>query len=326
MRDSALRDMLQRALPDTLLLQRELGGGGMSRVFLARDEALGREVVVKVLSPELAAGLSAERFTREIRLAASLQEPHIVPVLTAGATADGLPWFTMPFIEGESLRARLVRGALRAVEALGILRNVAQALAYAHARGIVHRDIKPENVLLSSGTAVVADFGIAKALSASRTQAPETTLTQAGIAIGTPAYMAPEQATGDVNTDHRADVYAWGVLAYDLLQGTHPFADRTTPAAMTAAHIATPAPAVTAATVTPGVRALIARCLAKDPADRPAGMDAVLTALSTGAEAQAAPFRVAASPRLRVRASRWVLQQSPCSRPASVGGACEHRL
>ena len=295
--DATFRNMLQQALPDTLLLQRELGGGGMSRVFLARDEALGREVVVKVLSPELAAGLSAERFTREIKLAASLQEPHIVPVLTAGLTADGLPWFTMPFVAGESLRARIAHGALPAAEALGILRNVAQALAYAHARGIVHRDIKPENVLLSSGTAVVADFGIAKALSASRTQAPDASLTQVGMAIGTPAYMAPEQATGDVNTDHRADIYAWGVLAYELLQGAHPFADRKSPAAMTAAHIAAPAPAVTTATVTLGVRTLIARCLAKDPADRPDSMDAVLSTLSTSAESPGAPPRAPATRR-----------------------------
>jgi eukaryotic-like serine/threonine-protein kinase len=279
-----LRDQLQAALGATLQLQRELGGGGMSRVFLARDEALGRDVVVKVLSPELAAGLSSERFTREIKLAASLQEPHIVPVLTAGATSDGLPWFTMPFVAGESLRERLTRGGVPTADALGILRNVAQALAYAHARGIVHRDIKPENVLLSSGTAVVADFGIAKAVSASRTQAPESTLTQAGMAIGTPAYMAPEQATGDVNTDHRADVYAWGVLAYELLQGAHPFADRLTPASMTAAHIATPAPVVTASSVTPAVRALVASCLAKDPNDRPAQMENVLAVLSASGE------------------------------------------
>jgi eukaryotic-like serine/threonine-protein kinase len=279
-----LRDQLQAALGATLVLQRELGGGGMSRVFLARDEALGREVVVKVLSPELAAGLSSERFTREIKLAASLQEPHIVPVLTAGTTSDGLPWFTMPFVAGESLRERLTRGGVPTAEALGILRNVAQALAYAHTRGIVHRDIKPENVLLSSGTAVVADFGIAKAVSASRTQAPESTLTQAGMAIGTPAYMAPEHATGDVNTDHRADVYAWGVLAYELLQGAHPFADRTTPATMTAAHIATPAPVVTVSSVTPAVRALVARCLTKDPNDRPARMDDVLAVLSASGE------------------------------------------
>jgi serine/threonine-protein kinase len=296
-----LRDLLQRALGDTVLLQRELGGGGMSRVFLARDEALGRDVVVKVLSPELAAGLSAERFTREIKLAASLQEPHIVPVLTAGATSDGLPWFTMPFVSGESLRVVLARGTVPTAEALGILRNVAQALAYAHARGIVHRDIKPDNVLLSSGTAVVADFGIAKALNASRTQANDTgngsALTQAGMAIGTPAYMAPEQATGDSNTDHRADIYAWGVLAYELLQGVHPFADRTTPATMTAAHIATPAPALTASGASPAVRALVAQCLAKDPDERPSSMEAVLAALSTSGEVTVAPARAAGQSR-----------------------------
>ncbi len=296
-----LRDLLQRALGDTVLLQREQGGGGMSRVFLARDEALGRDVVVKVLSPELAAGLSAERFTREIKLAASLQEPHIVPVLTAGATSDGLPWFTMPFVSGESLRVVLARGAVPTAEALGILRNVAQALAYAHARGIVHRDIKPDNVLLSSGTAVVADFGIAKALNASRTQANDTVngfaLTQAGMAIGTPAYMAPEQATGDSNTDHRADIYAWGVLAYELLQGAHPFADRTTPATMTAAHIATPAPALTASGASPAVRALVAQCLAKDPNERPSSMEAVLAALSTSGEVTDATAGTAAPSR-----------------------------
>jgi len=296
-----LRDLLQRALGDTVLLQREQGGGGMSRVFLARDEALGRDVVVKVLSPELAAGLSAERFTREIKLAASLQEPHIVPVLTAGATSDGLPWFTMPFVSGESLRVVLARGAVPTAEALGILRNVAQALAYAHARGIVHRDIKPDNVLLSSGTAVVADFGIAKALNASRTQANDTgngfALTQAGMAIGTPAYMAPEQATGDSNTDHRADIYAWGVLAYELLQGAHPFADRTTPATMTAAHIATPAPALTASGASPAVRALVAQCLAKDPNERPSSMEAVLAALSTSGEVTDATAGTAAPSR-----------------------------
>ena len=205
-------------------LERELGGGGMSRVFVARDRALGRDVVVKVLAHELAAGLSAERFTREIRLAAALQEPHIVPVHAAGATADGLPWYTMPLVDGEDLRARIARGPMPQSEVVSILRDVARALGYAHSHGIVHRDIKPANVLLSSGTAVVTDFGIAKALSAARTASADATLTQRGTSLGTPAYMAPEQAVGG-DVDTRADLYAWGVLAYELLAGQHPFDD-----------------------------------------------------------------------------------------------------
>ncbi len=256
----------------------------MSRVFVARDEALGREVVIKVLLPELAAGLSAERFTREIKLAAALQEPHIVPVLAAGQTDAGLPWYTMPFVAGESVRARLAHGAMHASEALGILRNIAQALAYAHERGIVHRDIKPENVLLSSGTAVVTDFGIAKALSASKTVAPGGTLTSAGSSIGTPAYMAPEQAVGDTNTDHRADIYAWGVVAYELLAGAHPFAEHTTPATLVTAHLTeVPEPLADNAWGVPdAVSELVMKCLEKSPDARPQTMTALLADLAEG--------------------------------------------
>ena len=277
-----LREQLQSTLGAAYTLERELGGGGMSRVFVARDESLGRDVVVKVLSPELSATLSAERFTREIKLAAALQEPHIVPVLAAGMTSEGLPYYTMPFVRGDSLRARMLAGPVPQADALGILRNIAQALAYAHERGIVHRDIKPENVLLSSGTAVVTDFGIAKALSASATHASGGTLTSVGTSIGTPAYMAPEQAVGDVNTDHRADLYAWGVVAYEVLSGMHPFAHCTTPHAMVAAHISEMPRAL--AEVQPGVprdvAELVKQCLAKDPAQRPENATLLLTRLA----------------------------------------------
>src|SRR5262245_46494508 len=189
-----LRDQLEVSLGSAYRLGRELGGGGMSRVFVAEDLKLDRAVVVKVLPPELSAGLSAERFAREIKVAASLQQANIVPVLTAGETG-GLPFFTMPFVEGKSLRARLAaQPRLTIGECIGILRDVARALGYAHERGVIHRDIKPDNVLLSRGTAEVTDFGIAKAIAASRVQSEAGTLTVTGTSMGTPAYMSPEQA------------------------------------------------------------------------------------------------------------------------------------
>src|SRR5690242_12208604 len=218
----SLRHSLQDTLGSSYTITRELGGGGMSRVFLAHEEELGRDVVVKVLPPEMIAGVSADRFDREIRLAARLQHPHIVPVLTAGQM-NGVPYYTMPFVEGASLRARLADGALPVTEAIGVLRDVAKALAYAHERGIVHRDIKPDNVLLTGGSAVVTDFGVAKALSAAKVSAPGGTLTQIGTSLGTPAYMAPEQAAADAGADHRVDLYAFGVMAYEMLAGVPPF-------------------------------------------------------------------------------------------------------
>jgi serine/threonine protein kinase len=182
---TSLHTSLQCGLGSAYTLERELGGGGMSRVFLAEETALSRRVVVKVLAPELLEGLSAERFAREVRLAARLQHPNIVPVLAAG-DASSLPYYTMPYVDGESLRARLEhRGALSAVEAIAILRDLARALAYAHEQGVVHRDVKPENVLLSGDTAVVTDFGIAKAVDAARVGPSSTSLTQLGMAVGT---------------------------------------------------------------------------------------------------------------------------------------------
>ena len=240
-----LQARVQQALSGSYTLERELGGGGMSRVFVADEHRLGRKVVVKLLSPELAAAMSTSRFEREIRVAASLQQANIVPVLSAG-DLDGLPYYIMPYVEGESLRARLGRGPLPIAEAVSILRDVSRALAYAHERGVVHRDIKPDNVLLSGGTAVVTDFGIAKALSDSRTHAEGATLTQLGTAIGTPAYMAPEQAAGDPDTDHRADIYAFGCMAYELLAGHPPF-HGLSPHKLMAAHMGeTPRPIETA--------------------------------------------------------------------------------
>lgn len=267
-----LSERLKASLGGAYTLERELGGGGMSRVFVAEELSLGRKVVVKVLPPDLAAGVSVERFKREIQMAARLQHPHIVPVLSAG-DSDGLPYYTMPFVQGSSLRARLARGALSITEAVGILREVARALAYAHEEGVVHRDIKPDNVLLQGGSAVVTDFGIAKALSASRTGGPGgATLTQHGTSIGTPAYMAPEQMAGDPTVDHRADIYAYGVMAYELLSGHTPF-HSLTPQRMLAAQMSErPVPIDEVRTDTPPMLAeMVMRCLEKDPASRPQG-------------------------------------------------------
>ena len=200
----------------------------MSRVFVAHETALGRKVVIKVLLPELAAGVSVDRFRREIQLAAQLQHPHIVPLLSAGEF-EGLPYFIMPFVSGESLRARMMRsGELPIPESVRILRDVVSALAYAHSFGIVHRDIKPDNVLLSGGVAVVTDFGVAKAVTASSGSSTPA-LTSLGLALGTPAYMSPEQASGDAHVDHRADIYALGAMAYEMLAGRALFPGRPTP-------------------------------------------------------------------------------------------------
>ncbi len=275
-----LREQLQTALGGAYTLGRELGGGGMSRVFLAEDTRLGRTVVVKVLAPELVAGISAERFEREIRVAASLQQANIVPLLTAG-DANGLAYFTMPYVEGQSLRLRLASGPpLTVAECLSILRDVTRALGYAHERGVVHRDIKPDNVLLSRGAAEVTDFGIAKAIQASRVVPTATvggdseSLTQLGTSVGTPAYMAPEQAAGDPHLDHRADIYAVGVLAYEMLEGQPPFTG--TPQSVMSAHLTKAPRAMTRPDVPPSLRRTILKCLEKDPANRFQSADELL--------------------------------------------------
>jgi len=262
---SQLEDRLQSSLGTQYRLERELGGGGMSRVFIAEEIALERKVVLKVLPPELAGVLSPERFQREVRLAASLQHPHIVPLLAAGS-ADGILYYTMPFVAGESLRAKIDReGALPVAEAIRYFRDATDALVAAHARGIVHRDIKPDNILLTHQHAVVTDFGIAKAVSEA---GGGSTLTGTGLAIGTPAYMAPEQAAGESNVDHRADLYALGVVAYEMFAGEPPFRGPTQ--AMIAAHLSrAPAPLTDLRpNLPPAIARLVARCLEKLPADR----------------------------------------------------------
>jgi len=282
-----LHDKLRASLSAAYTIDRELGGGDMSRVFVATDTALGRTVVIKVVADGLLEGLSVDRFTREVKVAARLQQANIVPLLSAG-NANGVPYYTMPFVDGLSLRARLATGAAMPIgEATHVLRDVAKALAYAHAHGVVHRDIKPENVLLSGGTAMVTDFGIAKALTASRTQDGTDvnttgvgTLTSVGTSLGTPAYMAPEQAVGS-EVGLRADLYAWGVMAYEMLTGAHPFANRATAAKLIAAHIAeAPVPISTKnAAIPPALANVVMRSLEKDPEHRPASANEILSAL-----------------------------------------------
>ena len=313
-----LRERLQAGFSESYSIEHELGGGGMARVFVATDRALGRRVVIKILSPELAADVSARRFEREIQLAASLQQANIVPVLSAGET-DGLPHYTMPFVDGLSLRQRLQReGPPSIPDAVGILRDVARALAYAHERGVVHRDIKPENVLLSGDAAVVTDFGIAKALANARRagDAPDVgghpvrhpgnaTITQVGVSVGTPAYMAPEQISADPSIDHRADIYAFGCLAYELMSGAPPFQAGSVHA-LFSAHIGeTPAPLHGRNPDVPDrLAALVARCLEKDPARRPQSARDILQELQAVAPAPTgiARFVRRLDPRVRVAA------------------------
>ena len=263
-------EQLQNSLGETYQVDRELGGGGMSRVFLARETALGRQVVIKVVAPHLAAGVSLDRFRREILLAARLQHPHIVPVLSAGE-ADGLPFFTMPYIEGQTLRERLRdAGPLPLSEAVRVLREIALALSYAHDAAIVHRDIKPENVLLSKGLAMVTDFGVAKALTDASPTLDGEFSTTVGVARGTPAYMAPEQIAADPGLTIQADVYSFGALAYELLTGRPVFGALSAQAVM-AAHIAsTPEPVERLRPeAPPGLSRLVMQCLSKEPNERP---------------------------------------------------------
>ncbi len=262
-----LFDRVSRALAGRYTLERELGQGGMATVYLGTDVKLGRQVAIKVLAPQTREYLGSERFQREVQLAAQLSHPHIVPVFEAGE-ADGVLFYAMGYVEGESLKDRLEReGPLPLAEALRLIAEIGEALQYAHERGTVHRDIKPANILLSRNHALVADFGIAKAISA---ESSEQSLTGTGITVGTVEYMSPEQAAGEKRLDGRSDVYALGVLLYELLVGEPPFTGPTVQAVV--ARIITDPPRrlrTVRATVPEHVEQAVLSALSKIPADRP---------------------------------------------------------
>jgi TolB-like protein/Flp pilus assembly protein TadD/tRNA A-37 threonylcarbamoyl transferase component Bud32 len=263
-----MADLLQRlqsSLTDRYLLDREVGRGGMATVFLARDIKHDRRVALKVLHPELAATLGPERFLREIQIAARLQHPHILPLYDSGR-ADGLLYYVMPFVEGESLRDRLNKDKQLPVDdAVRIARDVAAALDYAHRQGVVHRDIKPENVMLHEGEAIVTDFGIAKAVSAAGSES----LTQTGLAVGTPAYMSPEQASGEGEPDGRSDIYSLGCVLYEMLAGSAPFTGSTVQALMSK-RFTEPVPSLKArrSGVSPELDEVVTKTLAREPHER----------------------------------------------------------
>jgi eukaryotic-like serine/threonine-protein kinase len=303
---STISERLASALGGSYTIERELTGGGMALVFVAEDHELDRKVVIKILPPELAASVSAERFRREILTVARLQHPHIVPVLKAG-DLDGLPYFVMPYVDGESLDVTLRRRHTLGVrEALGIIKDVARALAFAHERNVVHRDIKPGNILLASGSATVTDFGVAKALSSARRSGEKGAgLTNTGMSLGTILYMAPEQAAGDPDIDGRADIYALGVTAYEMLSGSAPFA-KLNPREMLTARLTLPPQPLSKVRkdVPAGLERLIARCLAIDPADRPQTAAALVEALEDP-ETLSGSFVASGANQVR-RGSRYV--------------------
>jgi Tol biopolymer transport system component len=305
-----LLERLQQALADRYSVGRELGQGGMATVYLAEDLRHHRQVALKVLKPEIAAVLGAERFLKEIEVTAGLHHPHILPLYDSGG-ADGQLFYVMPYVEGESLRERLSREKQLPLEdALRVTQEVADALSYAHSHGVVHRDIKPENILLESGHAVVADFGIARALTA----AGGTRLTETGLAVGTPAYMSPEQATGSHDLDGRSDLYSLGCVLYEMLVGETPYTGPT-PQAILARKLSEPLPRVSVVreTVPAGVEAVLDKALSRTPADRWATAAEFAAALehpelvvaTPGRGTAPATARPATRARLLPRPARW---------------------
>jgi serine/threonine protein kinase len=321
-------EQLTNALGGRYLVERELGVGGMATVYLAQDLKHARPVALKVLHPDLSISLGAERFLREIRIVAQLQHPHILGLIDSGEAA-GMLYYVMPYVAGESLRTRIAReGELPVEEAVWIMREIADALAYAHGKRIVHRDIKPENVLFASRHAQVADFGIARAVSEAAMGGP---ITATGIAVGSPAYMAPEQASSDPQMDHRADIYAYGVMAYELVTGIPPF---TAPTAvqLVAAHLTRDPdpPSVHRRSIPSALDEIVLRCMAKRPSDRfqtadeiVQRLDALLTgplskAMVTTQEHQVAPSQFRITEALCRRLSRAVFD------PRMIGDSMEY--
>ncbi len=294
---------LSAALAERYRIERELGAGGMATVYLAQDLKHDRPVAIKVLRPELAVAIGAERFLREIATTANLRHPHILPLYDSGEAA-GLLFYVMPFVDGESLRTRLERDRQLPLEdALRISREVADALSYAHARGVIHRDIKPENILLEGNHAVVADFGIARAVDA----AGGAQLTETGLAIGTPTYMSPEQAAGNQDLDGRSDLYALACVLYEMLAGQPPFSGPTAES-LVRQHIMVDAPPVTnlRPAVPAGVAAALQRALAKTPADRFNPVAQFSEALHGQAASAAKPATALVPPVNGRGVGRWV--------------------
>ncbi len=273
---TAVRELLVEALGDRYALEHELGRGGMATVYLARDVHSGQAVAVKVMHPGLVADIGAERFQREMEIAASLHHPLIVP-LTESGNAGGIPYYIMPYVEGESLYARLQRERQLPLEgALQVTHDVAAALGYAHSRGVLHRDVKPENILLAGGRALVADFGLARAIGA----ADYRRLTETGVIVGTVFYMSPEQLREDRNLDQRADIYSLGCILYEMLAGGPPFTGRSLTEVATRI-LRAPVPSISRvrAGVPPAVDAALARAAAKSVAERFATMQEFAAAL-----------------------------------------------